>query len=919
MADARYRYTGGRRSPTLNPARASMPVGIGGSYPYNGDIHAIPTARYDASVPRRGTEPRTTASPNTTITTYNVSKDPVARSSSVREPGQHHPRRRSSVAETTRPIIVTTNHAKPPPTSSHASSTTRASSPPRDSYRLGDEAYYAQPASSIRARSQNRRHGHSHTQSSTALDDEFYRLRERVGGDERLRAPDPYRHARAQNLYPTAPHSANPAIPGYEGEGFEYTGPSDLARYDLEHGRARRSRRESFDRPYYRPSVNIVSNEPARYDARGRGPPPTSVGLDRYNRAAAAATGTYDRPSVTMPSLPSVPPPPSVEPPRRPALIEPAPAHDPRISRPRPVSLYQDAAPRMSHPDDIYRTRDDERSHKDRRDRTEPFRDEDVPTRGFGIRTDHLDSADRRSADPDRRDHDERRPRRELDDRESRRHSDEELDRTRGRESRNMVEDIHPRPRVDDSLDGKESSRSDKVRDKVTSGLGVAAAALGLGGVAKDADADERIASSRRHRDSDVGKEPSSLRPADKYRPRDSSVHGHRLSPSEEAILAEQRRDSRKDRPDSRDGFDLKERERLRDRDRDRLDSDRDRPREKDRDRERDREWDYERDFERERDRKDADARRTATSDRRNESPPSDGDGAASRRRNRNSGVFDPTDTRDLLDIKSQLAAMDDRHQPKEHTSPKERVAEGDTEISSSSERRQARSRAQSRGRESAPTDDKQVRVVSPPREKKPEKPIKGILKQPSAKFPEDNNPIREGVAPHKDDKTKKDVPQGARWTKINRRMVNPEALTIGKERFEVRDEFVIVLRVLSKEEIQAYATATAQIRGKRSPSSSLSTPPRLQIRPSDTDGTTIEMRRKEYEREMGYDRDYDRDDDDRRRRRDRDRDTDSDRERERRRHRELDEESRPPKAIEYTAQSDDRQHSRRRSNRDYD
>ena len=294
MADARYRFPGGRRSPTLNPARASMPVGIGSAYPYNGDIHAIPTARYDASIPRRGTEPRSAVSPNTTVTTYNVTKDPVSRSSSVREAGQHHPRRRSSVAETQRPIIVTTNHAKPQASSSHSASTTRAgSSPPRDSYRVADEPYYTQPASSIRARSQNRRHGH--TQSGTALDDEFYRLRERVGGDERLRAPDPYRHARTQNLYPGMARGADPAIPGYEGEGFEYTGPSDLARYDLEHGHARRGRRESFDKPsYYRPSVNVVSNEPARYDSRGRGPP-TSSALDRlnqtYSRAPSATSG----------------------------------------------------------------------------------------------------------------------------------------------------------------------------------------------------------------------------------------------------------------------------------------------------------------------------------------------------------------------------------------------------------------------------------------------------------------------------------------------------------------------------------------------------------------------------------------------------------------------------------------------------
>lgn len=73
---------------------------------------------------------------------------------------------------------------------------------------------------------------------------------------------------------------------------------------------------------------------------------------------------------------------------------------------------------------------------------------------------------------------------------------------------------------------------------------------------------------------------------------------------------------------------------------------------------------------------------------------------------------------------------------------------------------------------------------------------------------------MREGVAPHKDDKKLKEVPVGARWTKINRKVVNPEALTIGKERFEVRDDFIIVLRVLNKEEIQAYANATTVLRG---------------------------------------------------------------------------------------------------------
>jgi len=114
-----------------------------------------------------------------------------------------------------------------------------------------------------------------------------------------------------------------------------------------------------------------------------------------------------------------------------------------------------------------------------------------------------------------------------------------------------------------------------------------------------------------------------------------------------------------------------------------------------------------------------------------------------------------------------------------------------------------------------APNDNKQIRVVSPPREKPEEKPVKGILRQPREKFPEDPSPIREGVAPLKDAK-KDGVPPDARWTKIARKLVNPEALEIGKERFEAREDFVIVLRVLSREEIQAYATATQQIRAAR-------------------------------------------------------------------------------------------------------
>ena len=110
--------------------------------------------------------------------------------------------------------------------------------------------------------------------------------------------------------------------------------------------------------------------------------------------------------------------------------------------------------------------------------------------------------------------------------------------------------------------------------------------------------------------------------------------------------------------------------------------------------------------------------------------------------------------------------------------------------------------------------DGNRVRIVSPPRDSPP--PVKSILRKPTEKFPEDPNPIREGVAPLKDAKKSKDVPPGARWTKIDRRLVNPEALKEAKERFEERMDCVIVLRVLTKEDIQKLADRTDEIRRAR-------------------------------------------------------------------------------------------------------
>lgn len=79
-------------------------------------------------------------------------------------------------------------------------------------------------------------------------------------------------------------------------------------------------------------------------------------------------------------------------------------------------------------------------------------------------------------------------------------------------------------------------------------------------------------------------------------------------------------------------------------------------------------------------------------------------------------------------------------------------------------------------------------------------------------------------------DAHKKGIPPGARWTKVDRRLVNPEALKACNERFEERSDYVIVLRVLSKEEIQAYALVTQEIRGKLPSIMSLKSPLAIKI-----------------------------------------------------------------------------------------
>ncbi|KAI2639276.1 hypothetical protein GGS21DRAFT_538046 [Xylaria nigripes] len=784
MSDPRGRHTG-RRSPTVIPARASLPVNISG---YKNDLQGLSQARYDASLPRRHEPKSATGSNQPPI--YNAPADPMARSLSRSN------RNRSSTVDSHpgKPIIVTTNHPRPHANANHAPGSARASSPARDPYRPNDDTYYAvQPASSIRARSHNR---HNYNQGAP-LGDEFYRLRERVGGvgDDRFWGPprtstDNFRNPRPHVLYTTPAHPAPPghhitssygggsAVVDYEDD-YEYTKPSELVRYDLAHDR--RNRHDSLDHPYYRPHVNVINHDTTRYEPRNRGKPPTSGGLERYNRAAAA--GVYDRPTVTMPAPPAVPPPPPIDGTRRPALLEDSRSTscERRTTRPRPVSLFQDGPSRPSHTDDLYRSRDDERVGKDRRERDEGYRDENVTARGFGIRTDTFDQQPIRSSSVHPvQNQDERRSRHEAIDREAKRTSDESLAHVSSHD-RDTHDSSQPRAEeIRDQRNGVPRRESvSRTRDISTVGGKVVAAVAGLVPFISRYDGK----GSPKQEELDEGKDISKVGEVSQSKEKETSER--KSSPKAEPITLEVRQEERGERPgssiDSGDPAAEDVRDQLGHPD-DNLD--------------------------------------VAASDRRDASPENASN--QGRRRHRPSSAFEPTNSKGLVGIKTENAALDHR-KTTEAAEESDMALVKDTLVANNSDQEDD-SASESRGREIVPMRDvKQLRLVSPPRDKSEQKPIKGILKTPSVRFPEDSNPIREGVAPHKDDQTKKDVPPGARWTKISRRKVNPEALTVGKERFEVRDDFVIVLRVLNKEEIQAYATATARIR---------------------------EMRRKEYERE---------------------------------------------------------------------
>lgn len=754
----RYRgYPAAGRSATFNnPARISLPAGVGGYgalYASDTDYVASPT-RYSAATPRGYTAAAAPAGVVVPPRSYStVNPEPRAPRPGPREPSRN---RRSTLDASARPpIIVTTmqDHRPHPSVPLTADALTHRASPVQDTYRSSDGRLYSQPASSIRSRSTARPY---HTSSGS---DDFGRSREQGEIVLASRDADAYRSSRPHVVYPSNSRHSNAAI-DYGDDGYQYTNAGELVRYDLDHGAApapaRSRRHDSFDRTYSRPNINYNADQrsfnvnttldPNRanrpYDSRG-GPPPSVRGFDKIGRA-------YENARDVPPAVPAPPNP------NTPGQLEVSggSADQRTIRRPRPLSLTQEPGARTSHPEDYYRGYDDD-GFESRR-----FYDDSVTARGFGLRVaqpqpDDLEDPRGRYWDPrddqgrdDSARRDPSRKRIEAPVKEGQRpHDDEDRGSDREREDWYRNYDTPLRERLDGRRDAdQEDGDRPRVREKVASGLGAgaavasASASAAVGGPSLNSKKDVKPESS----------EPRRRRASDEADERDEDRERHVTKPDAEA---------------------------------------------------------------RNRNRREAEAKLNGDSVAVVSSDSDEGKKKAARR-HRPSHSFDPNDTGDLRQIREQLAAVKTSDGEKAETNGKDRVSPPVRE-----DRRSASPPGEDdRGRDLVlrSPEEKQVRVVSPPpREKKEDKPLKGILKQPSVKFPEERNPIREGVAPHKEDKKLKEVPQGARWTKINRKIVNPEALEIGKERFELRDDFVIVLRVLNKEEIQAYAAATQVLRGK--------------------------------------------------------------------------------------------------------
>jgi zinc finger CCCH domain-containing protein 13 len=774
---AERRYPRPRTPPLQNPGRSSLPSF---GYPYT-EVYTVPIRNDSAGMPRIVSDRAPAPGPIIT-TTYKVKPELQP----ARDDRESHRHRRSTHDGAPRPTIV---DAQPRSPAIHGGAG-RPPSPLHDPYRSSGEdgEYMTIPASS------GKRHGHHRQFYSATMDNaDVHKLSREAGsrgmlevGGGREGARYPTRH---RPVYPGAlVRHPDTVADDYGDNGYGYTNPRDLVQYDLNRSaRYPPPRRDSYEgsRPARPTSISGYAEiGPRSYDNRERGPPPATRGLDRL----AARSPLYDAPPVRLPPAES-----GVRSPRKENFYNTDPPRQQAYRR--PVSIYQDRPRR----DEYYDLRD-----KDLRERRERPQYSKYDYRERSHRDEANGYDNKRREHRSRKDYDSGNDSDSHDDRAERKNA---RDKNISREKDHDKRDNHDRK--DDHDDHKE-----RKRDKLATGISVAATALGVGAAAKSA----------KHEDSDDDKDDS----VDHKRRRDGDEHRRRREHRDDKGSVDltgrgpkERNNAREDRDVAADdGGETKARTQQKE---DKpVDLAGRNPQEKPATKET--HDDGEESKEQRKNKGDPVMDDSAPSSREDSPPSAEATGRRRLHKERGPGPDVPFKATNTNDLRALRDALNKNEGSAPSTAPAEAVREGSFERKREPSTQLEPPSREGRGRRDTSDEEEErrptPRVVSPPREvkKSEENKPRSILRPPREKFPEDPVPIREGVAPLKDAK-KDGVPPDARWTKISRRMVNPEALAAMKERYEAREDFVIVLRVLTKEEIQALAVLTQQIRGELSSS----------------------------------------------------------------------------------------------------
>ncbi|KAI4716934.1 hypothetical protein E4T48_06875 [Aureobasidium sp. EXF-10727] len=701
-----------------------------------------------------------------------------------------------------RPAVIQSSHDRPhSPSSPHAYST---------STRTPD--YYAVPAASHKDHSHKKVYSIDGGGKSRLVAD--IDINTTHGSSHRRNSVDRNsdRHATSHHRH-KGYHLSGPSTRRSENDqGFSYTDPAAMYRETEPRWRHRAGSVEAT-RP--RPTSALVEQYPPRSSARDLGPP-TSRALDKFNDGAGRSNSTRELPRSS----------------NRLSYQEPQYSDGYTSSSGRHhTAVHQDRS-RDAYP------REPERARPMHR-----YEDRSVERRGFGIRSGSQDrhnhnhnmnkgSSESFDAYYSDRDRDYLPPRsdprpydypRESD--RDREYRPRDKDRLRDEGYASERDRHHERDRRD-------HNRRDRDRDVTPRGSGdsltntiLPAAATAVGAMAAAAYGSDAVAKGRdrEYEERERDREREREREKDRSREqRERDQEYERKQREREREIRDREREKReyereRDRDVERE--DEKERERTHDRETRTRERDRDRPR-------------HSSSSDSGQDRHRSSRRhRTLGADR---SPPQEKDarlGADDRQRVPEADHTHPTDERQRVPERERpapadLAEVDPDEDYRRRIEQAQRDLQGSHDNADSDRERSINNNEPVASRTAPPaaaaavdyseSRDHRVRIVEPPSDREDSQPIRGILKRPTQKFPEDPNPMREGVKPLKET-TKEGIPSGARWTKIDRRLVNPQALEEAQERFEERLDCVIVLRVLTKDEIQKLADKTLEIREARS------------------------------------------------------------------------------------------------------